>query len=176
MVELYGEPDRLTTLQEMTPGELEMVRSSMKDGRAHDITIYIKKEGGYIFIAKPFYPPELFRAPSGGARPDEDIETGAKREALEETGVEIELERYILHIDVRFQTGDDYIDWTSHVFSANYVSGEIKPQDDHEIREARLIYEEQIPGFIELMLNSGSGGLRYRAYLTRETEKRLQSS
>ncbi len=173
MVRLYGQPDRLTTLQDMTPDELGIVRASMKNGRAHDITLYIKKDSGYIFIAKPFYPPGLYRAPSGGVMPDEDFETGAKREAMEETGVEIELKRYILRIDVRFQSGDDYIDWTSHIFTAEYVNGEINPQDTHEIREAKLVSPDEIHGFMELMLKSGVGGLIYRAYLTKEANKRL---
>ncbi len=173
MVRLYGEPDRLTTLQEMTAEEMHIVRSSMKNGRAHDITLYIKKDDGYIFIAKPFYPPGLYRAPSGGIMPGEDFETGAKREAMEETGVEIELERYILRIDVRFQSGDDYIDWTSYIFSAKYIGGEISPIDTREIREAKLISPNEIPGIMDLMLKSGVGGLIYRAYLTKEAGKRL---
>ena len=51
---LYGKPDCLSTSQKMTAEELAVVRASMKDGRAHDITLYIKKGDGYIFIAKPF--------------------------------------------------------------------------------------------------------------------------
>ncbi len=173
MVRLYGHPDRLTTIQEMTPEGMNIVRSSMKNGRAHDITLYIGKDGGYIFIAKPSYPEGLFRAPSGGILPGEDFEAGSKREALEETGLSIELDRYILRIDVRFQCHKDYIDWTSHVFTARHIDGEISPKDKGEISEARVVGREELPGLIDLMANSGIGGLIYRAYLTRETEKRL---
>ena len=105
--------------------------------------------------------------------PDEDFVAGAKREAMEETGVEIELERYILRIDVRFHTGDDYIDWTSYIFAANYVNGKITPIDTSEIREARLVSRDEIPGLMEMMSKSGVGGLAYRAYLTNESGKRL---
>lgn len=173
MVRRYGRPDYLTTTQKMASRELEIVRSSMKDGRAHDITLYIRKDGGFIFIAKPPYPSGLFRAPSGGILPDENFETGARREALEETGLEIELEKYILKIDVRFQSGEYYIDWTSHIFEAYYVDGDIAPKDTREIREARLVMPDEIPGFVELMSKSGLGGLVYRAYLTKEAGKRL---
>lgn len=173
MVSLYGEPDRLTTIQIMTPREMEFVRSTMKAGRAHDITLYIRQNGGYIFIAKPPYPEGLYRAPSGGVMPGEDFEAGAKREALEETGMRIELERYLLRIDVRFQCEDDYIDWVSYIFSANHVAGEISPRDNEEIREARWVSNDEIPGFIEAMAKSGVGGLNYRAYLSKEAQKRL---
>ncbi len=170
---LFGKPDCLSTTQKMTAGELAVVRASMKEGRAHDITLYIKKGDGYIFIAKPFYPPGLYRAPSGGVRRGEDFESGAKREALEETGVDIELEKYILRINVRFQSPEKSIDWTSHIFTAHFRGGEIEPLDKEEIREAKVVYPHEIHGLQEKMRNSGSGGLIYRAYLTEESGKRL---
>lgn len=170
---LYGKPDCLNKTQKMTVEELAIVRASMKEGRAHDITLYIKKGDGYIFIAKPFYPPGLYRAPSGGVQRGENFESGAKREALEETGVDIELEKYILRIDVSFQSPGESIGWTSHIFTARYKGGEIEPLDRREIREAKLIYLHEIPRLQEMMRNSGSGGLIYRAYLTEESVKRL---
>jgi 8-oxo-dGTP pyrophosphatase MutT (NUDIX family) len=173
MERLFGVPDCLSTTQEMTPTQLNIVRASMKNGRNHDITLFIAMDNGYIFIAKPFYPPGLFRAPSGGVHPDEDFIAGAMREAFEETGVEIELKKYILRIDVRFYTADDVIDWTSHIFKASYLAGEIDPQDRHEISAARLVSLSEIPYFRELMLKSDLGGLRYRAFLTDEAIKRF---
>lgn len=170
---LYGKPDCLDKTQEMTVDELAIVRASMKEGRAHDITLYIKKGSGYIFIAKPFYPPGLYRAPSGGVHRGEDFEAGARREALEETGVDIELERYILRINVRFHSPGESLDWTSHIFTARYTRGKIEPIDKNEIREAKVVYPHEIPGLQEMMRNSGSGGLIYRAFLTEESAKRL---
>ncbi len=169
----YGKPDKLDIVQAMTDDEFQAVSRSMKDGRAHDITMYIKKDDGYIFIAKHFYPPGLYRAPSGGVHPDEDFRDGARREALEETGVEIELEKYIMRINVRFKTASDYINWVSHIFLADYIRGEIEPQDKREIKEAKLIFPDEIPGFISAMRNAKNGGLNYRAFLTEEVEKRL---
>lgn len=170
---LYGKPDCLSTTQRMTAEELAVVRASMKDGREHDVTLYIRKGDGYIFIAKPFYPPGLYRAPSGGVHRGEDFESGAKREALEETGVDIELERYILRINVRFRSPEESLDWASHIFTARYTGGEIEPGDKSEIREAKVVYLHEIPRLQEMMRNSGSGGLTYRAFLTEESAKRL---
>jgi ADP-ribose pyrophosphatase YjhB (NUDIX family) len=169
----FGTPDHLTRVQPTSQIDLERIRSTMVNGRAHDITIFISKDDGYIFIAKPFYPQGLYRAPSGGVHRGEDFEAGAKREAREETGVEVELERYILRIDVRFKSDDEYLDWTTHIFKAHYVSGEIDPLDKREIREARLIKSDEIPAFGEIMLSSGRGGFAYRAFLTEEALRRL---
>lgn len=173
MERLYGRPDVVSKVQSMRPEELEMVRASMKNGRAHDITLYIKKDDGFIFIAKPFYPPGLYRAPSGGVRPGESFEDGARREALEETGVSIDLEKYILRINVRFESPGDWLEWVSHIFTAGYTGGEIQPVDKSEIKDARIVRREEIPGLQRMMLDSGSSGLAYRAYLTEESLERL---
>jgi ADP-ribose pyrophosphatase YjhB (NUDIX family) len=173
METLYGRPDVVSKVQSMRPEELKVVRSSMKDGRAHDITLYIEKGDGFIFVAKPFYPPGLYRAPSGGVKPGESFLEGASREAREETGVSIELLKYFLRIDVTFQSARDSLEWVSHIFAARYTGGEIKPIDKAEIREARIVRRDEISEMQRLMLNSGSGGLVYRAYLTEESMKRL---
>lgn len=169
----FGTPDLLSRIQPLAQPELDFIKSTVSGGRAHDITVFISKGDSYIFIAKPFYPPGLFRAPSGGVHPGEDFETGAKREAREETGVEIELEKYILRIEVRFQAPDDYFDWTTYIFTAPYVSGEIDPQDKREISAAKLVRLNEISKFREIMLSTGWGGFAYRAFLTDETIKRL---
>jgi ADP-ribose pyrophosphatase YjhB (NUDIX family) len=171
----YGRPDELNYVQKVTPDEYDRIARSMKQGRSHDITLYIRKDGGYIFIAKPFYPPGLFRAPSGGVNPNEDYQAGARREALEETGADIKLVKYILRIRVRFENESDIIEWTSHIFLADYINGDIDPHDKREIKEARLIYPHQIPGFMEKMKETKIGGLNYRAFLTGEMSKRLEN-
>jgi len=170
----FGEPDYLSRIQPVTSKELEFIKSTTMNGRIHDITLFISKNDGYIFISKAFYPPGLFRAPSGGVNFGEDFEEGAKREAREETGVEIELEIFMLIIDVQFKSEDDFLDWRSYIFKASYVSGEIEPQDKHEISAARLVHLDEIPKFREIMLSSGRGGFAYRAFLTDESIKRLK--
>ena len=175
----FGIPDELSHTQRVDDSEFQMIRRSMKTDRTHDITLFIyndaskrKKDSGFIFIAKHSYPAGLFRAPSGGIHRDEDFIAGAKREAFEETGVDVELEKYLLRIKVRFYAGDDAFDWTSHVFKARYVGGEIKPHDTREIREARVVTLAEIPRFQETMRKSKVGGFHYRAFLTDEVMKR----
>jgi ADP-ribose pyrophosphatase YjhB (NUDIX family) len=177
MEERYGQPAEFETEIEMTPNELDVVSRSQKNGRAHDITMFIFKDTQLLFNAKHFYPPDLFRAPSGAAKPGESIVDGARREAYEETGVEIELERYLARIRVKFINDADareYIDWTSHVFKARYIAGEVDPKDTREIREARFVEFDEIPRFNEIMREVGIGGFRYRVFLTEHTMKLLE--
>jgi 8-oxo-dGTP pyrophosphatase MutT (NUDIX family) len=146
----------------MSPTEFQCLKDSMKDGRNSDVTLFIFKEGKVIVIAKPWYPKGLYRAPSGGLKPDEDLELCAKREAYEETGAKIELEKYILRIHVTFTCHEDKVNWTSHLFTAKYLAGDLKPVDKREIREVSLL--------------SDSGGLHYRAALTEAAIKQIRTS
>ena len=175
MESLFGTPHTREYTQKMTISDMSVVTGSMKNGRSHDITLYIRKDDGYIFIAKHFYPKDLYRAPSGGVNPTEDFVDGAKREAMEETGTVIELEKYIMRINVNFESPDINVVWTSHVFTARHLTGEISPQDTDEIREAILIKPDDIHEYIQKMKNSSLGGLNYRAYLTSEVQELLSS-
>lgn len=163
----YGRPIVLNFAFEATRRELNRIKYSQKDGRAHDITILIRRNDQYLFIAKHFYPRALFRAPSGAARPGEQLADAAIREAYEETGVSIKPKAYILRTTGVFYCGDDRINWSSHVFSANYLSGEIAPLDTREIREARFVSMNEIKEFNQIMLKINTAGFRYREFLTR---------
>jgi hypothetical protein len=55
---------------EITPGEFDMVKSSMHAGRAHDVTMFIRDGGNpdqIAVIRKPFFPEGAFASP--GKRP-----------------------------------------------------------------------------------------------------------
>lgn len=171
----YGKPIELATRITAAPKELEAIRKSQKDGRSHDVTLFIFKDDQLLFIAKHFYPRDLYRAPSGAAKPGESIIEGGIREAYEETGAKVEIEKYLLRIKVKFVSSDDFIDWTSYIFKAKYVSGEIKPIDTKEIREARFVNLSDIPRFNEIMRKINMAGFRYRVFLTKNTMKLLDS-
>ena len=150
----------------MGPAEFDMLKGSMADGRNSDATLFVFKDDKVVVIAKHWYPEGLYRAPSGGIKPGEDPELSAKREAYEETGLQIELEKYILRIQVTFTCGSDREKWTSHVFTAKHLSGDLKPIDTKEIKKVALMSLEELAGLKEKLLAQDSGGLHYRAALT----------
>ncbi len=170
----YGLPAEIRREYEMTEREFDVVSRSRKHGRSHDVTLFIIAADSIVVIKKPMYPPGAYRAPSGGIAPGEDFEAGALREAHEETGLHVALEEYILRAFVRFTCQAEAIDWTTHVFSARPESGVLQPIDTHEIVEARLATVEELRGSIrEVLLRTGSTGLRYRAELGDEVLNRL---
>lgn len=162
----YGRPLEIHLEIKMREDEIALLKESMKDGRTHDVTLFILIDNKVVVIQKPFHPEGVYRPPSGGIKPTESLEEGAKREALEETGLQIELVKYVLRMKPTFIYGEEKIQWTSHVFLARKIGGKLKPQDTEEIKDVRLVTIEELQNEIKArMLKSGSGGLRYRAYL-----------
>jgi 8-oxo-dGTP pyrophosphatase MutT (NUDIX family) len=171
----YGTPRELTMSFAMNPAEFDMLKESMRDGRNSDVTLFVFKDHRVIVIAKPWYPARMYRAPSGGIKPGEDMELCAKREAYEETGVQIRLVCYVLRIQVTFTCGQASQEWTSHVFVAQYLSGLLHPVDTREIREVGLLSLEELAAMKDRLLQQDSGGLHYRAALTEATIKEIHS-
>ncbi len=171
----YGKPRELAMSFPMNPSEFDMLKASMRDGRDSDATLFIFKEHKVLVIAKPWYPEGLYRAPSGGIKPGEDMELSAKREAYEETGAVIELSKYILRIHVTFTCSQEKVGWISHVFCAKYLSGDLHPIDTKEIKKVTLMSLEELSSLKNELLAQNSGGLCYRAALTEAAIKEISS-
>jgi len=164
--ERYGQPREWSHDQPITERDYGVIKGSQKNGRHHDITLYIERGGLIAVIAKPFYPPDLYRAPSGGLNPGESLEVGAQREAYEETGLPITLQRYLLCTTVKFRCptlGD--IKWHSHIFTATTDQENIEPTDHDEICAARWATPDEFAKFGAIMRATNLGGLHYRATL-----------
>jgi ADP-ribose pyrophosphatase YjhB (NUDIX family) len=165
---LYGRPEEPQLAQPfpMQQGEWKLLWESMSDGRSQDATLFIFIAGQIVVIRKPFHPPGVYRPPSGGVPPGERISAVAQREALEETGLEIEIEKYLLRLRPTFIHSGERVDWTSHVFLARRIEGELAARDTREIAEVKLVAIPELEGPIrERLIRSGLGGLIYRAQL-----------
>ncbi|MCZ6681261.1 MAG: NUDIX hydrolase [Candidatus Poribacteria bacterium] len=162
----YGVPHILRTACQMSQREFDLLKWSMRNGRAHDVTLFISKRDKIAVIQKPSYPPGVYRPPSGGVNPGEDFETGARREAYEETGLEIQLQKYLLKVYVDFSFENETISWTSHVFAAQATGGCLQPVDTKEIAGARwATLDELQTNLLAGLQQAESAGLGYRAEL-----------
>ncbi len=169
MEKRYGQPRHLSLAFEIGPPEMSMLQGSKKHDRNHDITLFIFRDRRYVefaAIAKHMFPPGAYRAPSGAANPGEDLETGALREAKEETGLDIALDRFVLHIHARFTCGPLVEKWRSLVFTALAEDGELGHLDKDEIRETKWVSLEELQGPVrKVLLDTGMGLFAYRVAL-----------
>lgn len=170
----WGEPRRLSLAFEISARERDMISGSRRDERSHDVTFFVARDERFAVIAKPSYPDGVWRAPSGGLHRGESIEEGARREALEETGLDIDLERYLLRIDARFTAGEAVEPWHTQVFLARARPGELAPRDRREISAARWATRAELQGPIrDALLGTGYALFRYRAALTDAAFERI---
>lgn len=168
LIRRYGEPCVQHWTAPVGADELAMVRASRRGWRSHDVTFFIfAPDGRLALIRKPFHPPGVWRAPSGGIEPEEEFEAGTLREAEEETGLSIRLERYVARIHVNLTAPDGSEPWITHIFTAASSGGPLDPRDLEEIAAARWADLAELQGPIRAaLLASGRGLLAYRARLT----------
>ncbi|HVL47884.1 MAG TPA: NUDIX hydrolase [Candidatus Thermoplasmatota archaeon] len=101
----YGVPEEVAIQVEMNPWEYSLLRYSKRDGRYRDTTMLIPWEGKLVCIAKHGYPDGIARPPSGGVVPGEPLDAAAMREAWEETGLRVQIDRYLLRVRCDFSSG-----------------------------------------------------------------------
>jgi 8-oxo-dGTP diphosphatase len=163
--ERYGEPRLLHWEGEVSVEEFTLAGASPE--RRHDVTFFVfDPRGRLALIQKPSYPEGVWRPPGGGVRPDERFEAGVQREGLEELGIHIELERFLVSSEATFRCVDSVIDWRTLVFSARTEQDELAPIDTHEISAARWGTTEELAGAIRArLLETGRALWRYRVAL-----------
>lgn len=165
---LYGRPRELALMQDITLPEMQMLQASQKNRRSHDFTFFIFDQDNKIaVIRKHQHPNGFYRAPSGGADPGEDPVTAIRREALEETGLNITIIQYLLRIKAVFHCNGIQVPWTSHIITGRPEDNRLAPIDIKEIKEAKWVTWEELQGPIRTkLLNSNLGLFRYRVNLT----------
>lgn len=162
--ERYGEPNVLQWEGEISEAEYGI--ATYDPLRTHDVTLFILNGDRLALIQKPMFPPDIWRPPGGGVKPGEDFVEAVRREAFEETGLDIELQRYLVETRAQFVWQPLELDWRTHVFLATTEDEEIEPHDTEEIAAARWGTLEELAGPLrERLLSTGRAFWRYRVAL-----------
>jgi ADP-ribose pyrophosphatase YjhB (NUDIX family) len=163
--ERFGVPAELRWAGDVS--DAEYVLATYNPARTHDVTLFILDPDERIaLIRKPPFEAGIWRPPGGGIKRDEDFAAGAVREALEETGLRVELDRYLVASAATFRNGGRELDWRTHVFSARTSDTELAPQDAEEIAGARWGTLEELAGPLRTrLLDTGRALWRYRVAL-----------
>jgi ADP-ribose pyrophosphatase YjhB (NUDIX family) len=135
--------------------------------RFHDVTLFILDPSQRLaLIRKPHFASNVWRPPGGGVKPGEDPTDAAVREALEETGLRVELARYLVLARAVFRNGGRELPWETHVLLARTDDTELAPGDPGEIAEARWGTLAELAGPLrEILLGTGRAFWRYRVAL-----------
>jgi 8-oxo-dGTP pyrophosphatase MutT (NUDIX family) len=151
--------------------------------RTHDVTLFILNRpipvargralpghaaatSRLALIRKHPFPPDVWRPPGGGVKEGESFVEAVVREAYEETGLRVELERYLVEARARFSSEGRLLDWRTHVLLATTTDEAIAPQDLDEIAEARWGTLAELAGPLrERLLATGRAFWRYRVAL-----------
>jgi 8-oxo-dGTP pyrophosphatase MutT (NUDIX family) len=177
----YGPPALLDWEGEVSEAEYGL--ATYDPTRTHDVTLFIVNGANALarwralpvgaaasprlaLIRKPLFPPDVWRPPGGGVKPGEDFVGAVRREAFEETGLQVELQRYLVEARARFVYHPLELDWRTHVFLATTSDEELDPHDRDEIAEARWGTLEELAGPLrDRLLGTGRAFWRYRVAL-----------
>ena len=162
--ERYGEPALLEWEGEIS--EREHALATYNPKRTHDVTLFILNGERLALIRKPQFEPGVWRPPGGGVKAGEDFVEGVRREAFEETGLRVELQRYLVAAQARFHYDDRVVEWRTHVFLATTTDEHLAPRDREEIAGARWGTLDELGGPLrERLLGTGRAFWRYRVAL-----------
>jgi ADP-ribose pyrophosphatase YjhB (NUDIX family) len=161
----YGEPVVLPWQGEIS--DVEWSIATYNPARTHDVTLFILDPSERLaLIRKPHFTEGVWRPPGGGVKQDEDFAAGAVREALEETGLRVSLERYLVASDALFTNEGRELRWQTHVLLARTEDEELSPGDPDEIAAARWGTLEELGGSLrDTLLATGRAFWRYRVSL-----------
>ena|SRR6185503_7264605 len=94
LVYRYGMPRRIRA-----PIDASFDDPIRKPDRIGEVCMVIRRPNGTLLVSiKTFYPRGAYRLPTGGIHPGEKIGDALVREAHEETGLELEVMRFLAHI------------------------------------------------------------------------------
>ena len=145
--ERFGTP--LDLLWEGEISDAEWAIATHNPARTHDVT---------LLILDPARRVALIRKPHFVA--------GAVREAREETGLHVELRRYLVASNAVFSNHGRELHWRTHVVLAETGDDELAPDDPEEIAEARFGTLDELAGPLrERLLATGRAFWRYRVAL-----------
>jgi ADP-ribose pyrophosphatase YjhB (NUDIX family) len=163
--ERFGDPTPLDWDAEISDAEWAL--ATYNPTRTHDVTLFIVDTGGRLaLIRKPHFADGVWRPPGGGIKRGEDVVAGAVREALEETGLHVRLDRYLVATNAVFRNGGRELHWRTHVLSAHTRDANLAPSDPAEIAAARWGTLDELGGPLrERLLETGRALWRYRVAL-----------
>jgi ADP-ribose pyrophosphatase YjhB (NUDIX family) len=120
----YGAPEK-RTFHVQADDYIYSYRFNKTLDRRAEVVFAIEDDTGQVWVhTKSHYPEHIFRLPTGGVHWDELVVEGLLREVKEETGLAVEIERFLGIIEYQFYHGDWVAPFASYIFHlrSHYVT------------------------------------------------------
>ncbi|MGB9723016.1 MAG: NUDIX domain-containing protein [Chloroflexia bacterium] len=128
------------------PGFYHWMREKAGRNRGEAVLVIRRPDGRLLLHTKPLYPPHTWRLPSGGIRPGETPEEAAFREAEEETGLPVQLERLLGVLTYRLRSQAGELSFASALFLFRTEAARPAARDEGErIGGYRWVRPEALP-------------------------------
>jgi len=112
----YGVPVERCCVQEVSRDTFEYWAQVRRKRTAEVVLLLRIREDRYLVHTKSFYPQGVYRLLSGGVKPHEPLSQAVCREAHEETGLRVDIERFLAIIHNRFRCNEDESSLMSYLF------------------------------------------------------------
>lgn len=154
----YGAPRRIHA-----PIEDRFDDPIRKEDRFGEVCMVVRRPNGKLLLSiKTFYPRGAYRLPTGGIHHGEGVYDALVREAHEETGLEVEVRRFIAHLS--YPPARD-VDATplfhTFAFLLEERGGTLGAIDTTEqIEDWREVTVDELPHVADFLENLGTQGTR----------------
>ena len=132
LAEQYGPTERRCYSLEVGKKNFEYWREELGQKRRGEVVLVVRRPDWVILHTKDFYPPGAYRLPSGVVKWGEGVLHALHREAQEEMGLEVEVERFLGLLEYEFHYQEETIPFVSYVFLVRGRGAKLAPQDEEE--------------------------------------------
>ena len=142
LIHAFGQPLRRTLVLHRPGDPKQRFSYPFNRRRPGEIVLIIPRAPRAVLVhTKSFYPPDLFRLPTGGLKRAEPIHDALRRELLEETGYRLKTRQFLFHIEVRMLEANRQRRFHSFGFLVSPARSNPRPQD----RKERITGFEDLP-------------------------------
>ena len=128
-VSRHGSPIERDYAQPVSEAFL-LERRQVASRRPGEVVLAVRRRNGrYLVHTKSFYPAGVYRLLSGGIHFGEELLDAVRREALEETGLQTEIEAFLAALRHRFSYRGDSVSFDSYLFLLSEEDGILATRD-----------------------------------------------
>lgn len=151
LTQMYNEP----LVRTVNLGETKQFDPLSKNDRYGEVCMVVRRPNGLLLtMKKTFYPRGCHRLLTGGINYGEAVLDALLRETLEETGLDVEVQRFLAAVAYQTaQSGEEPAFYT-FAFLLNEVGGKLGPLDlEERVESYRYISPDDLPMIAERLSN-----------------------